>query len=47
MSEILLTTAEAATTLQLHPVTMRALAAAGTEPAAIWAALVIARALAS
>src|SRR6266567_6755424 len=33
MSEILLTIAEAATTLQLHPVTLRALAAAGTVPA--------------
>ena len=33
MSEILLTVAEAATTLRLHPVTLRALAAAGTVPA--------------
>ena len=33
MSEKLLTVAEAATTLRLHPVTLRALAAAGTVPA--------------
>jgi integrase len=33
MSKILLTIAEAATTLRLHPVTLRALAAAGEIPA--------------
>ena len=33
VSEILLTIAEAATTLRLHPVTLRALAAAGEIPA--------------
>ena len=33
MSEKLLTVAEAATTLRLHPVTLRALAAAGGIPA--------------
>src|SRR5438046_5550055 len=33
MSEILLTIAEAATTMRLHPVPLRALAAAGAVPA--------------
>jgi len=33
MAEQLLTIAEAATTLRLHPVTLRALAAAGKVPA--------------